>query len=159
MSDETEECVRLAVMIERADGARKIGQNLGFAQINYGRLFVRDYWTLFALAREMDCQIGDLAPKDDKAERRQKWDALSRAAEEILQTVRSLPAPLRSVAEARGRGDSWRKIQRANPERLLFSLKDDHAQAMMVVKARSCESLKFVASAENFFVVSAPQRA
>ena len=157
--DQAEEALRLATILELADGRRKIGQNLGFALINYGRLFLRDKWTLFAIARELDCEVGDLLPRVDQAEKRLKWNELTRASEAILLVVRALPAPLRSVAEARARGDSWRKIKKSRPDRLLFSMQEDFGKVLEIVLAEAKDSVEFLTANENIFVVKTVERA
>lgn len=154
-----EEALKLAILVEQADGARKTGQSLGFALINYGRLFVRDYWTLFSIAREMDCEIGELVPKNDHADKRAKWDELVRHSEIVLTWVRSLPGPMRSVAEARGKGESWRKVQSRSPGRLSWSIKDDYRFALEMIVRNAPDSVSFLASAENFIVVKRRERA
>ena len=153
-----EEALKLAFLIEEADGARKTGHSLGFALINYGRLFVRDYWTLFAIARELDCEIGDLTPKNDHAEKRAKWDELVRHSEIVLSRVRSLPISVRSVVEARGKGASWRKVQGRCPGRLSWSIKDDYRAALGLIVSEAPDSVIFLASTENFFIVKRPER-
>ena len=157
---QAEEALRLATIIEMADGRRRIGQNLGFSLINYGRLFVRDYWTLFAIARELDCEVGDLLPRDEeKREKRLKWSELTRASEIILAKVRTLPAPLRSVAEARAKGEGWRKIARRWPNRVLWSMQEDFAAALEILLRSSSDSISFLTSNENIIVVKPLERA
>jgi len=158
--NQAEEALRLATIIEMADGRRRIGMNLGFSLINYGRLFVRDYWTLFAIAREVDCDVSDLLPRDDeKRQKRQKWSELTQASEEILAKVRTLPAPLRSVAEARAKGEGWRKIARRWPNRVLWSMQEDFAAALEILLRSSSDSISFLTSNENIFVVKPMERA
>lgn len=154
-----EDALKLAVIIEKADGARRTGQSLGFALINYGRLFVRDYWTLFAIARELDCEIAEIAPRTDLAEKRAKWDQMVRNSEVLLAWVRSLPTPLRSVTEARGAGESWRKIHRRWSGRLLWSMQDDYRFALGVLIMNVPDSVSFLASADNFTIVKSRERA
>ena len=157
---QAEEALRLATIIEMADGRRRIGQNLGFSLINYGRLFVRDYWTLFAIAREIDCEMSDLLPRDDeKRQKRLKWSELTRASEIILAKVRTLPAPLRSVAEARAKGEGWRKIARRWPDRVLWSMQEDFARVLEILLKESADSISFLTSNENIFVVKPLERA
>lgn len=150
---DAEEALKLAVVVEKADGARRTGQSLGFALINYGRLFVRDYWTLFAIARELDCEIGEIAPRTDHAEKRQKWNELVRNSEVILVDVRALPLPLRSVAEARASGESWKKIAARYPGRLSWSMREDYELVLALLLRESHDAISFLASAENIFVV------
>jgi hypothetical protein len=158
--NQAEEALRLATIIELADGRKRIGQNLGFSLINYGRLFVRDYWTLFAIAREIDCEMSDLLPRDDeKRQKRLKWSELTRASENILAKVRALPAPLRSVAEARGKGDSWRKICSRWPDRVPFSMKEDFGKVLEIVLREESDSVQFLTSNENIIVVKPLERA
>ena len=158
--NQAEEALRLATIIEMADGRRRIGMNLGFSLINYGRLFVRDYWTLFAIAREVDCDVSDLLPRDDeKRQKRQKWSELTQASEDILAKVRTLPAPLRSVAEARAKGEGWRKIARRWPDRVLWSMQEDFAQALQIVLTSCGDSISFLTSNENIIVVKPLERA
>jgi hypothetical protein len=156
---EADEALRLATIVELADGRRRIGHNLGFALINYGRLFVRDYWTLFAIARELDCGVGDLVSPPDRAEKRSKWDELTRASEAVLAVVRTLPDPLRWICERRASGQSWRKIARSRPDRLLFSMQDDYEESLGILLIRAGEPLSFLCSAENFIVVKRRARA
>jgi hypothetical protein len=158
--NQAEEALRLATIIEMADGRRRIGQNLGFALINYGRLFVRDYWTLFAIAREVDCDVSDLLPREDeKRVKRLKWSELTQVSEIILAKVRTLPAPLRSVAEARGKGDSWRKLCRRWPDRVPFSMKEDFGKVLEILLRDASDSISFLTSNENIFVVKPLERA
>lgn len=161
MSDlkSADEALKLATIVEKADGARRTGQSLGFALINYGRLFVRDYWTLFAIARELDCAIGDIAPRTDLAEKRQKWDEMVRNSEAILTIVRALPGPMRAVAEARASGESWKKIGERSPGRLLWSIRDDYQFILGTIAHLAPDAVSFLASAENFIVVKRLERA
>lgn len=144
--------VRRAVIIEKREGRRKIPAGLGFAQINYGRLFIRDYWTLFALARENDCKIEDFLPKDS-AHSGPRWSELITASETILEVVRALPDSRRILLLQRGSGLSWRKIQQRHPERVMFSMKEDYREGLLLVAKTSADSLNFLASFDNFFVV------
>ena len=156
MKDKTDDAVRLAYVIEKADSRRRIGHSLGFALINYGRLFVRDYWTLFSIARELDCGVSDLVGKE---ERRTKWDVLVRAAEEILAAVQALPAPLRMIVEERGSGHSWRRILRRHPDRLIFSMREDYDRALRVIQGRASVAVLTLLTEENISVVSTGERA
>jgi len=144
--------VRHAFLLERREGKRKIPPGLGFAQINYGRLFVRDKWTLFAIARELDCTIEDIL---DTPETRTgpKWSELITASEHIMETVRALPGPLKTFVMMRAEGISWRRIQQDFRGRTTFSMKDDHALGLTHVMRRSYDHLNFLASFDKNFVV------
>ena len=52
------------------------------------------------------------------------------AAGEVISVVRSLPAPVRRVVEARALGVSWKTMTREMPDRAYFSLLDDWRQAV-----------------------------
>jgi hypothetical protein len=149
----TEIGIRHALLIERAEGRKKTPAGLGFAQINYGRLFVRDYWTLFAIARELDCSIDDLTETKESPRTGPRWSELISASEEILETVRTLPVIVRDVVTMRCAGFSWRRIQQRFPHRVSFSLRDDHTDGLCRVRRSSHESLLFLATTENIFVV------
>lgn len=145
--------VRRAFLIEGRESRVKAPRSLGFAQINYGRLFVRDYWTLFAIARELDCSVTDLVEQDDHCRSGPRWSEMIQSAEEILDCVRTLPDPPRSLVVMRGRGISWRKIQSLHPDRVTHSMKDDHRRGTDTLLRLVHDHLNFLASAENFFVV------
>lgn len=144
--------VRHAFIIERRAGQRKSPAGLGFSQINYGNLFVRDKWTLFAIARELDCTIEDiLSPPETR--HLPKWSELISASESILDQVRALPAHLKTLVSRRGDGISWRTIQQEFPGRTTFSMKDDHASGLAQVLRHSFDHLNFLASFDKNIVV------
>ena len=153
-SDDADVALRRAYLVEVRESRKKGDPRLGYSQINYGRLFVRDYWTLFAIARELDCKIEDLVAEPERPRSGPRYSEIIQASEEILETVRTLPAIFRSVVECRGRGLSWRKIQLKCDGRIQSSLRDDYDRGMKLVGRASAGSLSFLASLDNFFVVS-----
>jgi hypothetical protein len=158
MSDVAEVGVRHAFILEKREGRRKTPAGLGFAAVNYGNLFVRDRWTLFAIARELDCKIEDiLSPPETRNGPR--WSELITASEAILETVRSLPAHLKTLVVMRGEGVSWRKIQQEFPGRTTFSMREDHATGLRRVARDTYEHLNFLASFDKFIVVRSREAA
>lgn len=151
--------VRRAFIIEGRESKKKAPPNLGFAQINYGRLFVRDYWTLFAIARELECSVSDLVSGTNEQRSGPRWSELIQSSEEILETVRTLPHPSRQVVILRGSGLSWRKISAAHPDRDVRSMKDDHRDGIGTLLRFVHDHLNFLASAEKFFVVKSAEAA
>jgi len=149
----TELAVRRSFLLEKKDSRRKTPPGIGFSQVNYGNLFVRDYWTLFAIARELECSVEDLLSKDEGKTSGPRWSELIQASEDILEIVRALPFPLRYLVLLRAEGKTWRKIQRDNPGRLMFSMKEDFVRGMDIVLRKAPDQVIFLASTENFFVV------
>lgn len=154
----TELAVRRSFLLERKESRRKTPPGLGFSQVNYGNLFRRDKWTLFAIARELDCTIEELICPDDGKTSGPKWSELIQASEDILEIVRALPFSLRHLVLLRAEGKTWRKIQRDNPGRLMFSMREDFDRGMDIVLRRAPDQVIFLASAENFFVVRPVER-
>ncbi len=150
--------VRHAFIIERRESHKKAPTSLGFAQINYGRLFVRDRWTLFAIARELDCTIDDLLSPPETREG-PRWSELISASEAVLETVRTLPGHLRTLVLRRGEGFSWRRIQQEFPGRTTFSMKDDHGSGLDIVSSLCHYHLNFLASFDKNIVVRAREAA
>lgn len=154
------ECgVRRAFLVEQKEGRNKIPPGLGFTQINYGRLFIRDRWVLFAIARELDCTIEEILESTDTKREGPRWSEIVQASEEILEEVRTLPGPLRDLITLRGSGVSWKRVKAQFPGRLSFSLRDDHSAGMDTLLRRCFDHLNFLASYENFFVVKAREAA
>lgn len=144
--------IRHALIIEGKESRRKSPRGLGFASVNYGNLFVRDKWTLFAIARELDCSVEDILSPPEKREG-PRWSELIQASEDILGEVRTLPGPTKTLVLKRGEGLSWRKIQQEFPGRMMFSLREDHERGIQLVIRRARDHLNFLASFDNFFVV------
>ena len=144
--------IRHAVIIERREGRKKSPTGLGYAQINYGRLFVRDKWTLFSIARELDCSVEDILSPPETRDR-PRWSELIQASEDILGEDRTLPGPTMTLVLRRGEGVSWRKIQQEFSGRTTFSMKDDYERGLQQIKRVVRDSLNFLASFDNFFVV------
>lgn len=154
----TELAVRRSFLLEKKESRRKTPPGLGFSQVNYGNLFVRDPWTLFAIARELDCKIEDILSPDDGKRIGPKWSELIQASEDILENVRTLPLPLRHLVVLRGQGKTWRKIQRDHPGRIMFSMREDFARGMEIVLRKTPDQVIFLASFDNFFVVRPLER-
>ena len=154
MFESAEIAVKRSFQLEKKESRRKTPAGLGFAQVNYGNLFVRDKWTLFAIARELDCTIEDILEPKDSARVGPRWNELISASERILDTVRSLPAHARHLVMARGIGHSWRRIQRDNPGRIFFSLRDDYQQGIEGIIHSVPEAIVYLASFDNFTIVS-----
>jgi len=157
-SSTTELAVRRSFLLEKKESRKKTPPGLGFAQINYGNLFVRDPWTLFAIARELDCKIEDILSPDDGKRVGPRWSELIQASEVVLDTVRSLPHHLRHLVVLRGQGKSWRKIHRENPGRLMFSMREDYDRGIQFVLRRAPDQVIFLASFDNYFVVRPGER-
>lgn len=146
----TEIAIRRSFLICRRE-SRIPDPRLRLAQLNYARLFVRDYWTMFSIARELNCSVSDLK-QDERDDGSRKWPLIIQSADEILESIRTLPVILRSLVEARGRGDSWQKIQRLNKDRIAFSLRDDYRRALALVERGATDAVRFLSQDENFFV-------
>ncbi len=149
----TEIAVRRSFLLERKESRRKAPPGLGFSQVNYGNLFHRDKWTLFSIAVELGCSVEDLLSPEDKKTLGPRWSELVQASEDILSAVRTLPLSLRHLVLLRAQGDSWRKIQRKNSGRIMFSMREDFDRAMDIILRRAPDQVIFLASCDNFFVV------
>lgn len=143
--------LRLAVRVEQIERRRTDSRRLGFSQVEYGRLFVRDEWTLFSIARELGCAIADLLPPrdSDRGESRATWSSLVEASERVLAFARSLPEPIRSIVLLSAVGLGVRTISARLPGRAHFSVIEDLARGSALV-ARRCErDVRTLASSEH----------
>lgn len=102
---------------------------LGFAQPKmFSSYQVHDYWTLFALAREMGVTVSEV--KDELSSGFSSCDRLvltmrREAAYRLVEVLSALPRPVVEVVQAKARGDGWRKINKLLPGRAFFSVMDD----------------------------------
>jgi hypothetical protein len=142
-----------AYMIEELERRRGSNAPLGFSQVNYGRLFIRDFWTLFAIAVELECSIADLLPETERqSEGDVRYADLVCASEDVMRAIRLLPTHITTVVIARLRGDSWRAINLILPGRASFSLRDDLATGLRKT-SDVCESqLRMLGEADAFFI-------
>jgi hypothetical protein len=130
-SSMTADALLRSFIVEQIERKTRPSAKLGFAQLDYGRLFVRDRWTLFAIAREIGCSVEDLLePPQPSPESRVAWRDIVDASEKIMGAARSLPDQLKLVTLLRAGGLGWRKIGKALPGRALFSLADDYERGI-----------------------------
>lgn len=147
------EAIRRAIMVETVERRKSGAAKLGFSAVNYGNLFIRDYWTLFAIARELECSISDLTPP---VERRSstglRWADLVDASEKVMHEVRLLPVQTKDLLVWRAGGHAWAIIQKRLPGRVGFSLREDYASGVAHIGKRCAEQVRLFSNAENFFV-------
>jgi hypothetical protein len=143
--------LRLAVRVEQIERRRTDSRRLGFAQVDYGRLFVRDEWTLFSIARELGCTIADLLPpkETDRGESRATWSSLVEASERLLSVARGLPEPIRSIVLLSAVGLGLRRIAARLPGRALFSLAEDLARGVARVALLCERDVRLLSSSEH----------
>ncbi len=102
---------------------------LGYARPFYIREFGRSQRFFEQMAGEMGDWWWRLARASEAASddggRRIEWRHLEDAALELLDVVRTFPAPVRRVIEMRSSGLSWRRIVADLPDRVWFSVRDD----------------------------------
>ena len=124
--------LKLAILIISIEQKRRPSARLGFTQINYGRLFVRDRWTLFAIARELGCEVREiLAPPEQRSTSDSpRWPELVSAAERVLAVVTQADARTREIIRHRAGGRSWNDLARLLPGRATFSIRDDYETAI-----------------------------
>jgi hypothetical protein len=136
-----------AFVVESMERKRRATSKLGFAQLDYGRLFVRDRWTLFAIARELGCSVEDLLePPQPANDHRIVWGDIVSASESLMSAARSLRDPIRQVVLLRACGLGWRKIGIALPGRTPFSLADDYEEGIRkiwILASHECRTLAF----------------
>jgi len=156
LAEITAKALLRAFIVEQIERRRRPSGKLGFAQLDYGRLFVRDRWTLFAIARELGCTIEELIePPVPASESRVVWGDLVEASDVVMGAARSLREPIRQVTLLRAAGLGWRKIQRALPGRASFSLAEDYVlgiERVAILAGRECRLLAF-SEHPKFFVV------
>ncbi len=145
--------VRHALLVEQRESRNRVPPQMGFAQVNYGNLFVRDRWTLFAIARELGCSVDEILEPDPEKKSGPRWSEIAQASESVLEDVRALPAQIRDLVILRGSGISWRRIQHRYEGRLSFSLREDHSRGMSSLLRTCYDHLNFLASFDNYFVV------
>jgi hypothetical protein len=123
--------LRAAIVAVTADGASL--PNLDFARFDWARHFQRDYWTMFGIARELDCSIDDLLRDEgrgfgqiERLERDMEIDA----AHTIMERLRDLLPPVRAILLERARRRTWRQILKTRPERPPWSVMDDYRHGM-----------------------------
>lgn len=128
--------LQLAILIVSAQQRRSPDSRLGFTQINYGRLFVRDPWTLFSIARELNCSVSELVSPPEQANGT-RWPALVDAAETLLSAVQAQPPHLRAPLLLRCATIPWTRVAALLPGRVKFSLQEDVATACAAI-LRTC---------------------
>lgn len=134
-----ERAIQIAALVIARESARRPSAKLGFAHVNYGRLFIRDRWTLFAIARELNCDVADLlSPPSPAADSGTRWSTISEAAERLFERVQALSSPVRAAMRLRAGGIAWSAVARATPGRVMFSLMEDTDQGYLIL-ARECE--------------------
>lgn len=136
--------LRLAVAVIQIEQARRPSARLGYTQINYGRLFIRDRWTLFSIARELGCTVADIvAPPDEQSRTSDapRWNELVDAAESILAIVNARPAHVRQILVYRAGGLRWRQIEALLPGRVMFSIQEDYEAATLLFAREDVDTL------------------
>jgi hypothetical protein len=135
-----------AFVVEQIEKTRTYTRKLGFAHLDYGRLFIRDKWTLFAIARELGCTVEDLLePPQPAPESRVAWSEIAEASESLMAIARGLPPMMREVTLLRATGLGWRKIGKALPGRASFSLAQDYADGIALVWRRGERECRLLA--------------
>lgn len=136
-----------AFIVESLERKRRHTAKLGFAQLDYGRLFVRDRWTLFAIARELGCSVEELMePPQQSQESRVVWSQIIDASESLMSAARSLREPIRQIILLRASGMGLRKIGIALPGRAPFSLAEDFEEGIRkiwILVSHECRLLAF----------------
>ena len=148
--------IRRSFIVEKIERSRRSSKRLGFAHVDYGRLFIRDRNTLFAIARELNCTIEELlSPVEPTRESRIVWSDIVGASESILASVRALLEPIRSIVVDHGLGLNWRTIRRKYPDRMAWSLHDDHEAGMVQILQNRSSEVHLIATSDHqkFFVV------
>lgn len=146
----TELALRTAILIINTESTRRPSADagLGYAQINYGRLFIRDRWTLFAIARELCCTVEDLiAPPEIR--RGPRWADLVSSAESLLAELQNLSEHVRVVLALRACGTSWKSVLSHLPGRVLFSLVEDADSGLRTLGARRQTEISLLSSYEH----------
>jgi hypothetical protein len=133
--------LRTAVLVINTESLRSPAGDaqLGFSAVNYGNLFIRDRWTLFAIARELNCSVDELISPPEVRRSGPRWSELTRASEELLAEVQKLPQDMRLVLILRACGARWKQITAKLPGRVFFSIVDDadHGLAQLVLTCPS----------------------
>lgn len=157
----TSDALVRALLIEQNESRRTASARLGFTQLNYGRLFIRDYWTLFAIAVELGCTIEELASPPERQITNGssvRFADLESAATRILDEVRQLPAPQREVLLLRASGLSLRQITTSLKGRSYHGIAEDLADGVVTI-FRRCESeVKILAGAEQTLLLRNAQK-
>jgi hypothetical protein len=139
-----------AFVVETMERKRRASSKLGFAQLDYGRLFIRDQWTLFAIARELGCTVEELiAPIEPQRESRVAWSEIVDASESLMASVRSLRDPIKQVILLKASGMSMRKIAVALPGRASFSLAEDLEEGARKTWILASHEVRFLAHVEH----------
>lgn len=148
-----------AFVVETIERKRRHTAKLGFAQLDYGRLFIRDKWTLFAIAREIGCSVEDLLEPPRPANDSQvTWTQIVDASESLMSAARSLREPIKRVVLLRACGMGWRNIGKALPGRTLFSLADDYEEGIRKIWILASHECRLIAFADHpKFIVVKPK--
>lgn len=152
----TAQALLRAFIVETMERKRRVSSKLGFAQLDYGRLFIRDQWTLFAIARELGCTVEDLLePPQPVSESRVVWSEIVTASESLMSAARSLRDPIKQVVLLHASGMSMRKIGRALPGRAPFSIAEDLAEGVRKIWILASHECRYIAFADHpkFIVV------
>lgn len=154
--------LRRAHLVEQIERGRRASGKLGFAHVDYGRLFQRDHWTMFAIARELGCSVEDLLPPPEPTrESRVAWSDLVVASELVLGEVRTANPSVRDVLALAARGMGMRQMLRLLPGRLSFSIAQDLAEGLAAIVARQSQSVLLLARSDHqtFLLSTGPRRA
>ncbi len=153
--------LRRAHRVVQTERRRGSSGRLGFSQIDYGRLFHRDQWTMFAIARELGCSVDDLLPPTEPTgESRVAWSDLVAASEAIFAVVQTMPDQRRSAIVLYSAGLGPRQILKRLPGRLAFSVAEDVAEGIGQIASRAESHVWTLARSDhkNFIVVKRPAR-
>ena len=129
---EVESALQLAYRVLDAEksGTRLAREvRVGLKQTSVFRQFRRDYWTLFAIARELGCQMWELEGAEEVSSRLPYEDILG-ASEHVRRVVVGFPPHIKDVVEMRARRVHWRKIMAALPGRVYVSVVDDYLRVL-----------------------------
>lgn len=122
------------------EGNRGTGPS-GYARPSYARLCVRTHEFFREISGELgewwlrtlwDCALTSVPTEWRRIER----EHMEEAALGIHEAIRRLPRSVRDVVEMRAVGLSWTEVSRRLPGRAYFSLTDDWASAVRMVRER-----------------------
>lgn len=133
-----------------AESNRTLSPKLGFSAPSYNSMFVRDYWTLFALAVDGEFSLDELI-MDQKSDMWARFDReqVVECALALARAVGELPAPVQDVVLLRASGLSWARMVRARPGRAYWSMVDDWKAAAATLSERCGDAIDVLQGAVN----------